>query len=706
MRWLFLLVVLVHGLLGWPGPAAAGESLSLTNVQRIRELSFEAARGGLPVKIRGVITFHDAANFLTYVQDDTAGIYATAAKDGEARAGLEAGQWVEVEGVTSLGSFSPIVWGARGGVANFTVLGRAAFPRPVRLSNDPFSRIAQHCQWIETEGLVRSVTQQGGLPVLELVTPQGRISAFVTEPPAGAAALQGLVAARVTVQGVFSVESNFKMQSAGMRLLVPSAALIRIERPAEPDPFTLAVRPIEHLLRFNLNLEGERIRVHGTVTWQQPREGFFIRDTAGGVWVQSRQADRLRPGDEVDVVGFPGTGDGYAILEDAVFRRIAAGPAPLATRLDAAEVISGGHHAELVSVVGTLVEHLPGVEEHVLVLQSDTVTVHLCLPSHKARKAWKGLRPGSRFQATGVALLRPKESLKQPELPLTFRLRLRGPDDLLLVRSATWLTSERIFQLLALSVVLLVAASAWVVLLRRQVSRQTAIIQEHAGEQAVLDERARIARELHDSLGQDMAGVTIQLDTAAARLPDQPAEALAFLNMARAMMRHAQSEARRSVWSLRARELHKKDLPAALRALVAAGHPAEGKPRVVVQVAGVPRRLPAIWETHLLRIAQEAVNNAVHYAAASVIDVELIFGRERLILRITDDGRGFAAAGSTELAAGHFGLLGMRERAEKMNGVLTVSSSPGQGTTVRVEVAEAGLDPMPASVHAALSADQ
>jgi len=660
----------------------------LTNVQQVRELTFGQARLQQSVRIRGVITFHDASNNLTYVQDETAGIHVRGSNSERTVAGIEAGQLVEVEGFTSIGSFSPIVVGAKNGPAVFHVLGRASFPHPTHLSSDSFSQIPRHCQWVEIGGLVRAVNLNalGTLTVIEIQGPLGRMKLYVAPSGNPADELTQLVAGKVRAQGVFSVAPNLKMQSAGMHLLVPSAKLIIVERAPKTDPFSQPVRPVENLLRFNLNEEGERIRLQGTVTLQVLTNGFFIRDKFGGVWIQSRQAEGLIPGDRVDVVGFPGVGEGYAVLEDAIFRRLDREPPPNPTALVAAQVISGAHHAELVSFEATLLEHLPGVEEHVLVMQSGGVTIHARLPVSLARKDWIALKLGGYYRATGVALLRPNEQSLGPELPLTFKLRLRDPSDLVLLDAGPWLTLKRILWLLTLSMVLLLAAFGWVVLLRRQVRHQTSIIHQQLAEQAKLDERSRIARELHDSLGQDMAGVTIQLDAAAARLIDRPGNAMTHLNMARAMMRHAQAETRRSMWSLRVGGLENHDLPSALRLIVAPLASTEAGPVIEVQVAGVPYRFSCIWETHLLRIAQEAVTNAVNHSRAKKVTVELIYDRDRVILRVADDGCGFNAEHSTALSSGHFGLLGMRERAEKMSGRLIVMSSPDMGTSIRVEV--------------------
>jgi signal transduction histidine kinase len=143
------------------------------------------------------------------------------------------------------------------------------------------------------------------------------------------------------------------------------------------------------------------------------------------------------------------------------------------------------------------------------------------------------------------------------------------------------------------------------------------------------------------------------------------------------------TEARRYVWDLRSQELQKKDLPAALRDTTRR-LTAESNVEAVVEVAGPLRPLPIEVETNLLRIGQEAINNAVKHAEANRIDVSLNFDTRSVRLSIRDDGRGFET--DRQVADGHFGLIGMRERAAQIGGVLTIHSALERGTQIAIDV--------------------
>lgn len=200
---------------------------------------------------------------------------------------------------------------------------------------------------------------------------------------------------------------------------------------------------------------------------------------------------------------------------------------------------------------------------------------------------------------------------------------------------------------------------------------------------AVLAERNRIAREIHDNLAQDILGISVQLELVARLMPAAAETAKGHLDRARMLVRNSMTEARRYVWDLRSQELQKKDLPAALRDTTKR-LTAESKIETVVEVAGPLRPLPVEVETNLLRIGQEAINNAVKHARANRIEVGLNFDTRKVQLSVRDDGRGFDPG--EQIADGHFGLLGMRERAEQIGGVLSIDSGPDRGTQVAVDV--------------------
>lgn len=205
---------------------------------------------------------------------------------------------------------------------------------------------------------------------------------------------------------------------------------------------------------------------------------------------------------------------------------------------------------------------------------------------------------------------------------------------------------------------------------------------------AVLQERNRIAREIHDTLAQGFAGISVQLELVARMIRASAQEAAqTHLDQARILVRTSLAEARRSVWDLRSQALESGGLPEALSETIAqltAGTSVPAK----VEVSGASRALSPVVENNLLRIGQEAVTNAIKHARAQHILVTLSFNPTRVRLAVRDDGSGFAARNPQQPSAthGHFGLFGMRERAEQIGGKLIINSAPGAGTEIIVDV--------------------
>jgi signal transduction histidine kinase len=201
----------------------------------------------------------------------------------------------------------------------------------------------------------------------------------------------------------------------------------------------------------------------------------------------------------------------------------------------------------------------------------------------------------------------------------------------------------------------------------------------------VLEERARLAREIHDTLAQGFVGISSQLDAVAMCMPEEQSPARKYLDMARRMARHSLTEARRSVMDLRASVLEGQDLAAALESGMRMWTAGAGVD-VKVDVSGPEMVLSQEMEQHLLRIAQEAVTNVVKHAGANRIGIKLHTEARKLYLQIRDNGRGFATPDVFSSRGGHFGLIGMRERAERLGGELRLASNPGEGTEVEVTV--------------------
>jgi two-component system NarL family sensor kinase len=200
------------------------------------------------------------------------------------------------------------------------------------------------------------------------------------------------------------------------------------------------------------------------------------------------------------------------------------------------------------------------------------------------------------------------------------------------------------------------------------------------------EERNRLAREIHDTIAQDLSAIAFQLEAAEALLAQgaEPERVQRSVSAALGLARKGLDEARRSVLDLRAAPLEGRTLPAALAALAKeADSGTGGAPAVIFESGSTVASLPPAVEVGLYRIAQEALQNALRHAAAARILLRLEVSPGRVLLTVEDDGQGFAAEGHT---ASRFGLVGMRERTRLLGGGFRIETAPGAGTRVTAEV--------------------
>jgi signal transduction histidine kinase len=201
----------------------------------------------------------------------------------------------------------------------------------------------------------------------------------------------------------------------------------------------------------------------------------------------------------------------------------------------------------------------------------------------------------------------------------------------------------------------------------------------------ILEERTRIARELHDTLAQGFVGVSRQLDAIGMRIAGHDQAARQHLELAQEMAHHSLTEAKRAVMDLRASALEIGDLRLALTSAAREWMNADAIP-IDVEVSGSVPGLVKEVEHNLLRIVQEAVANALTHAHATNIWIGLRVEAGTLLLEVRDDGCGFDFSDAFATVRGHLGLIGMRERAERLGGELDLVSHLGTGTQVRVTV--------------------
>ena len=223
--------------------------------------------------------------------------------------------------------------------------------------------------WIEMRGFVRDVMQTNGLARFDLSTSSGEFQAWT---PASQS-FDWLKGSIIRVRGACAAVSNARHQLTGIQIWSPDVKYIQTEESAPADLFALPLRPLASLRRFNMESAlNQRIRTSGTVVLHVPGRYLYVQDGADSVFALSQQPDALRPGDRVEVVGFPGEEGQKFVLREAVYRRLSGGGEPKPAQLSATNSVDVNLEGLLVKAEGTLFNKVEkDGETHLLIQTKD-----------------------------------------------------------------------------------------------------------------------------------------------------------------------------------------------------------------------------------------------------------------------------------------------------------------------------------------------
>ena len=662
-----------------------GQTDTITNAAGVQALSAPEAAQARPVVMRAVVMAEsEPRERALVVADESGGVYVLATTN--IFAPYHRGDLLELIGVTDPGEFAPIIKASAA-----EKLGTAPLPSPRPVTYHQLLTGALDAQWVELAGVV----QQYLPPMYDTDVPRVVLSCdggLVHVRLSGPRDPNLQEDAEVRVPALCFHQFNQKRQMLSPVLQVLPGIPVTIVKAAPPDPFAAPVRAAASLLSFSPgNSLGHRVHVRGVVTHSQPGSFVWIRDASSGLRIQTRSREPLQPGNLIDLLGFPKFGAATPSLEDAIFRTMGTtnSPAPI-WLTDPANAFD--HENDLVSLEATLYEIAPAPEGLSLSLECTGLLFKASFmfpPNTRAPSDWL---PGSRVRVAGICSVnyddpRPLMGIWHPE---SFQVLLRSPADLTILQGPPWWTPRRVAFLLAFTTasLLLVAGVVTLFARRRLREQQQQRALAEAEFAAILSERNRVAREIHDTLAQGLATISVRLSLAKKHATGADAILNRQLDAAQELVRGSLEEARCSIWNTRSQVLETGDLPTALNNILR--QMAEGSElKTEFKVTGRRRRLAPVIENNLLRAGQEAITNATRHAHARRICVALDFGEKQFRLSVKDDGRGFDVT-SPPKSDGGFGLVGMRERVKELKGELDIRSAPTNGTEVNLNVPLAG----------------
>jgi signal transduction histidine kinase len=633
---------------------------------------------------------------------------------------LEVGAEIEVTGFVDPGGYAPRIV-----MQSVRRMGTRPLPEPLPVDVARLFAGGDAGRRVQATGVVQAVGESPLQWSLVFETGGRRLTLNV-EKDVMPQRPELLVDAEVEVVGVGSTSRNTRGEFVAPGLHVARREDLRLLRDPVRDPFTLPVTPLGSIARYRSTpLGGHRLRTAGVVSFATP-ETLYLQEGIGGVQVglavESDERHDFQPGDRVEAAGFLDMSSGVGAIGWAVVKKVAAGTPPHPLDIQPSEIIRindahgrSGEVARPGSYDGCLIRCRGRVESvdrsavpPVLALtDGDTVfTAHLAEASAATPESFV---VGSEVEITGIVqVARVPAGGARPTHGATpvgqFALFVRGREDVRTVRLPPWWTPGRLAAAAGVLGAISAASVVWVTFLRREVARQTAraVAEESARQKAALDyeitlrERNRLAANLHDTALQTVTGIAFQLKVCDAKErerngTDRPEPGRAddvgrHLGVARKMVEHAAEQLRGTVWSLRSLPTEGRRFSDALRELVGrvgAGHAA------AVRIDFDPRadEIAAYVAGNLLLVIQEALHNALHHAEPRSVRVRVeADGRGGVVAVIRDDGRGFEMGKQAGPRQGHFGLAGMRERAERLGGTLEIDSVPGRGTTVTTVV--------------------
>ncbi|MES2569319.1 MAG: sensor histidine kinase [Verrucomicrobiota bacterium] len=251
-----------------------------------------------------------------------------------------------------------------------------------------------------------------------------------------------------------------------------------------------------------------------------------------------------------------------------------------------------------------------------------------------------------------------------------------------IVEPARFFNTKRLLILLSITLGTLLLVTGGALLLAR---RNIGLLAEMRERGAVAAERSRLARDLHDTLEQGLTGLHLHLHSIGPSVDEASEETQKRLGTIRSLVQQCHSELRQSIWNLRTSAVDPFDLGEALER-IAHSLVLGSAIHVELRQQRAPVKIPSLVEDNLLRIGQEALTNVVKHANAFRLRIALTISRRHVTLAISDDGRGFQTGDHAGASSGHFGILGMRERAARIGGTLTLHSTPQSGCLVQVDV--------------------
>ena len=653
-------------------PEALSAFQVLTTAEQVHRLTREEAAAGYGAVIRGVITCALPQYEAAVIQDSIRGVYVSHLGSGLGEPpGI--GELVEIEGVTDPGEFAPLIRARR-----MRHLGAGVLPQPVRSTWDQLINGSLDTQYVEIEGIVTSVRADQ----VTLLTHGGRIKTTLAGTNLGT--LTQYENSLVLVRGCLFATWDVNTHQVRVGEIRVFSALIIVEEPAPADVFAVGLKRAPELLLFDPQASAlRRVKVSGQIVHESDGE-YYMMDGPNGLRFFPKAALSFKVGDMVEVVGFPTLTGPSPILREAAVRQTGRAVLPEPSKVSPDELFQAANDATRVRVEAVLLGLSADQETMEMQAGLRRFLVRIKAPKTPLKQA----PPGSRLELTGVCAGHGGNRTTGVEVD-SLELLLNSPLDIRVLARPPWWTLRRLLVLVGMLAGVLLAALVWIRLLHHQVQERTAQLQKEVRERELIEnqralaqERARIARDLHDDLGSSLTEISMLATSGPGfQMPSEEAgERLGVIAGKSRMMVHALDEI---VWAV---DPQRDTLASVAKYLASYAEELLAGSNVTCRVQ-IPNALPeqsvpGEVRHHLFLAVKESLNNAIRHSGATEIVFRVGVSENRMQISINDNGAGFEAG---ERLAGN-GLTNLRSRLQNLDGHCEIISSPGAGTTVVLRI--------------------
>jgi len=682
-------------------PSSGGDLAVLTNITDVIS-AIRDKHYGRRFELIATITLHGTPEGPTasFPLSDTTGHLILRSNKPRDLGDIRSGDTVRAHGFIDISHFLP-------GCARVTDLRRLApgqAPKPKPATGDEIVSGTFDDQLVTITGIVRDAFFDDIDPdycALILHAEKRKVNVLLSSAGLDAEKLQTLINARIAVSGFCLAHSVGARRMTGRHLYASGIDAIRIVDQARDSLFDvqnledLKDSPGEDISRLS------RRRVFGKVLAVWGGNNFLVRYAVKDiVRIELTQGGPPAYGDYIEAVGFPETDLYFVNLTRAVWRPHEqpdigtdqppqpVSPAALLTDAKGRNRVSVRFHGQPVSLRGTVRSTpSPHAEDGRIVISCDGINVPVDVSAHP--EFADRLTVGCEIVVAGTCVMdienwRP--NLIFPRIKGFFVVP-RIPSDITVVSRPSWWTPTRLAIALGTLFTLLVGILFWNTSLRRKVEKRSRELTRETVARVTSElkvgERTRLAMELHDSIVQNLTGVSMEIRTADRVSDEDRAGMHQHLDLAVKTLDSCRKDLRNCLWDLRNLTLEDEDVNAAIRRTLA---PHVGSTKLSVRF-NVPRDLFCENTAHtILRIIRELAINAVQHGHATSLAIAGSIEGDKLLFSVKDNGCGFDPKSAPGMAQGHFGLQGIRDRIETFDGEMGVESAADKGTKVTISL--------------------